>query len=69
MAYTEQDLQKVRDAMLRGADAKSVTLSTGESIERPGMAYLEKLEQRIIRQIRRADKRPKQTRVFTGRDY
>lgn len=69
MAYTEADLQTVRDAMLRGAKAKSVTLSTGEQIERPGMSYLQSLEQRIIRSLNRAAKRPKQTRIFTGRDY
>lgn len=67
MAYTEADLQKVRDAMLRGAHAKSIQLSTGEQIDRPGMAYLERLEQKIVRSLNRAQKRPRQFRVFTGR--
>jgi len=69
MAYTNADLQKVRDAMLNGAKAKSVTLSTGEQIERPGMQYLERLEQKIVRDLNRANKRPRQFRVFTGRGY
>jgi hypothetical protein len=69
MAYTQTDLTTVRNAMLNGAKAKSVTLSTGEQIDRPSMSYLERLEQKIVRDLKRAHKRPKQIRVFTGRGY